>query len=54
MGWNSWNYFGQGISDAIVRQTADAMVATGVRDAGYVYVNIDEAWEGNRGFSRRC
>ena len=48
MGWNSWNYFAQGISDTIVRQTADAMVASGMRDAGYVYLNIDEAWEGNR------
>jgi alpha-galactosidase len=48
MGWNSWNYFAQGISDAVVRQTADAMVANGMRDAGYVYLNIDEAWEGDR------
>ncbi len=48
MGWNSWNYFAQGISDAIIRQTADAMVASGMRDAGYVYLNIDEAWEGDR------
>ncbi len=48
MGWNSWNYFAQGISDFIVRRAADAMVESGMRDAGYVYLNIDEAWEGNR------
>ena len=48
MGWNSWNHFGEKIDDAAVRGIADSMVATGMKDAGYVYVNIDDTWEGNR------
>jgi len=48
MGWNSWNHFAGRITDADVRAMADAMVATGMRDAGYVYVNIDDTWEGKR------
>jgi alpha-galactosidase len=48
MGWNSWNYFGHKVDDTIVRQTADQLVATGMRDAGYIYVNIDDTWEGHR------
>ncbi len=48
MGWNSWNHFNKNIDDATVRAQADAMVASGMRDAGYVYVNIDDAWEGER------
>jgi alpha-galactosidase len=48
MGWNSWNKFGQEIDDKTVRQIADALVATGLRDAGYLYVNIDDGWQGVR------
>jgi alpha-galactosidase len=48
MGWNSWNYFGHRVDDRVIRQTADQLVATGMKDAGYVYVNIDDTWEGNR------
>ena len=48
MGWNSWNLFHEKITDAIVREMADAMVSSGMRDAGYVYVNIDDTWEGQR------
>src|SRR5579862_7646680 len=48
MGWNSWNHFDEKIDDATVRATADAMVRTGMRDAGYVYINIDDTWEGER------
>jgi len=48
MGWNSWNHFAEKIDDATVRAQADAMVASGMRDAGYVYVNIDDTWEGTR------
>ena len=44
MGWNSWNHFAGRITDADVRAMADAMVTTGMRDAGYVYVNIDHTW----------
>ena len=45
MGWNSWNKFAGKIDDATVRQIADAMVSSGMKDAGYVYINIDDTWE---------
>lgn len=48
MGWNSWNHFAGKVTAADVRAAADAMVANGMRDAGYVYVNIDDTWEGPR------
>jgi alpha-galactosidase len=48
MGWNSWNLFAGRIDDQTVRGIADAMVSSGMRDAGYVYVNIDDTWEGTR------
>jgi alpha-galactosidase len=48
MGWNSWNKFANRIDDATVRGIADAMASNGMRDAGYVYVNIDDTWEGGR------
>jgi alpha-galactosidase len=46
MGWNSWNKFRDQVSDKMVREIADAMVTSGMRDAGYIYVNIDDTWEG--------
>ena len=48
MGWNSWNQFQSKIDDKTVREVVDAMVANGMRDAGYIYVNIDDTWEGVR------
>jgi alpha-galactosidase len=48
MGWSSWNHFGGSVDDKIVRETADAMVNSGMAAAGYVYVNIDDTWEGGR------
>lgn len=48
MGWNSWNLFAGKVDDPTVRTIADAMVTSGMRDAGYVYVNIDDTWEGVR------
>ena len=48
MGWNSWNLFAGRIDDQIVRTMADAMVSSGMRDVGYIYVNIDDTWEGVR------
>jgi alpha-galactosidase len=48
MGWNSWNHFKDKVDDASVRAAAEAMVSSGMRDAGYVYVNIDDTWEGER------
>ncbi len=48
MGWNSWNKFHMKIDDATVRAQADAMVSSGMKAAGYQYINIDEGWEGVR------
>ncbi len=48
MGWNSWNHFAKAVDDKTIRAQADAMVASGMRDAGYLYVNIDDTWEGER------
>jgi alpha-galactosidase len=48
MGWNSWNHFQTKINDATVRAQADAMVSTGMRYAGYTYINIDDGWEKGR------
>jgi alpha-galactosidase len=44
MGWNSWNRFGPFISERLVLETADAMIDSGMRNAGYRYVVIDDAW----------
>src|SRR5437867_7469567 len=48
MGWNSWNKFACDVNEQLVRETADAMVASGLKDAGYQYVNIDDCWQGER------
>ena len=48
MGWNSWNHFGDRVDDTTVRQTAEAMVSSGMAAAGYVFINIDDTWEGGR------
>jgi alpha-galactosidase len=48
MGWNSWNFFNGKVTDKDIRDTADLLVSSGMRDAGYVYVNIDDTWEGER------
>ena len=48
MGWNSWNHFGCDVTEELIRETADAMVTSGMRDAGYLYVNIDDCWHGER------
>ena len=48
MGWNSWNFFHRNVSDKDIRAAADQIVSTGMKDAGYIYVNIDDTWEGER------
>lgn len=48
MGWNSWNLFAGRVNEQLVKEIADAMVSSGMRDAGYIYVNIDDTWEGTR------
>lgn len=45
MGWNSWNTFDVNISDSLIRQIADSMVSSGMRDVGYQYINIDDLWQ---------
>lgn len=44
MGFNTWNTFGENISDQLIRETADAMVENGLLDAGYEYLVIDDCW----------
>ncbi len=44
MGWNSWYIHHENVSDKIMRQAADQMIASGMADYGYQYVNIDEGW----------
>jgi alpha-galactosidase len=53
MGWNSWNRFRGRVDEATVRAIADAMVSSGMKAAGYVYVNIDDTWEAGRDPSGR-
>jgi alpha-galactosidase len=44
MGWNTWNTFGCNIDETLIRQMADALVTTGMRDLGYRYVVVDDCW----------
>jgi alpha-galactosidase len=48
MGWNSWNKFGCHVSEDLIRQMADAMVKSGMKDAGYQYIVIDDCWQVER------
>ncbi|TDQ00730.1 NPCBM/NEW2 domain-containing protein [Labedaea rhizosphaerae] len=48
MGWNDWYTFFCNVDENLVKQTADAMVSSGMRDAGYDYVNLDDCWAGAR------
>jgi alpha-galactosidase len=48
MGWNSWNKFAGRVTAEDVRGMAGAMASNGMKDAGYLYVNIDDTWEGER------
>ena len=48
MGWMTWNMFKGDISEQLIKETADAMVESGLRDAGYKYVFIDDFWQGGR------
>jgi alpha-galactosidase len=44
MGWNTWNTFAGNINEALIKETAEAMIANGMRDAGYVYIVLDDCW----------
>lgn len=48
MGWNSWNKFGCDVNEQLLRDAADAMVSSGMKDAGYVYIVVDDCWHGQR------
>lgn len=48
MGWNSWNHFECEIDEKTVRQMADLLVSSGMKDAGYQYINIDDCWHDER------
>ncbi len=48
MGWNSWNQFACNINEQLIRETADAMVSSGMKDAGYEYIVIDDCWAVSR------
>ena len=48
MGWNTWNKFAGRINEKLIRETADAMVNEGLLDAGYIYLNMDDCWHGER------
>jgi len=48
MGWNSWNKFACDINEKVIREAADYMVSSGMKDAGYEYVVIDDCWHGKR------
>jgi alpha-galactosidase len=48
MGWNSWNKFGCDVSEKLIREAADAIVASGMKNAGYQYVVIDDCWQVRR------
>lgn len=48
MGWMTWNMFKGNISEQLIRETADAMVESGLAEAGYNYIFIDDLWQGGR------
>jgi alpha-galactosidase len=48
MGWNSWNKFANHVDESVIRNIAEAMVTTGLKDAGYTFVNIDDCWHSER------
>ena len=48
MGWSSWNKFQTNINEVLIRDIADKMVEYGLVDAGYIYLNLDDGWHGER------
>jgi alpha-galactosidase len=48
MGWNSWNKFACNVSEDLIKGAADAVVSSGMKDAGYQYVVIDDCWQVSR------
>ena len=48
MGWNTWNTFGCNINEQLIREAADVMISSGMKDAGYKYLIVDDCWQGGR------
>jgi alpha-galactosidase len=48
MGWNSWNKFACNVDEKLIKEVADALVSSGLKDAGYTYININDCWHGER------
>ena len=48
MVWNSWNPFGENVSEQVIKETADAMASSGLKDMGFTYIVIDDIWQGGR------
>jgi alpha-galactosidase len=48
MGWNSWNKFGCNVSEDLIKSMADGMVSSGMKEAGYQYIVIDDCWQVSR------
>lgn len=48
MGWNSWNTFACDINEDLIKEMADVMVSSGMKDVGYEYINLDDCWHGER------
>lgn len=48
MGWSSWNHFNSRIGEQMIREQADAMLASGMYNAGYRYINVDDGYFGGR------
>ena len=44
MGWNTWNTFANNINETLIKETAEAMIKSGMRDAGYIYIVLDDCW----------
>ena len=48
MGWNSWNKFGCNINEELIKNTIDTLNASGLIEAGYKYINLDDCWQISR------
>jgi alpha-galactosidase len=49
MGWSSWNMFGDQINETLIRETIDVMASSGLQEAGFQYVNLDDGWQRYKG-----
>lgn len=54
MGWSSWNTYHVNISEDLIRKQADALVTNGLKDAGYLYINVDDGFFGHRDETGKC